>query len=471
MNEEDYACDKFVSQRWKKDVCKICFQPKRLHELKTKATKKGKVDNENTTTQKSTVASAALTSMISTDTKTIDKTDALASKKHIEPEQQQKEVNLEPKGATVVPEEQLSAKSQESRAIEHECSMSGVEPQASDKVLLDVNTDEQGTMDDLCAGSSTNVIVVKYDQETEHSTNVNSLDNDDKRDDNDRSVTEEHKTPLDNSDGDIRITDTSMCNTVEGSRGNGEGAHDDDIDGVVVVEHSNTSHVEELPTKPTSGGAGNEDIHKEATTSTLPPVEFTTGEEPSCSEELPDESGFEGDTRATQVEDNHSITTNITTSTLLTSSLQDDAVPSLSAEKPQQLNVEETHADMVCDDDGAESPSAKVELPQSNDNDDVSSANDPAPPTLAAADNQAPPMVVNDHGFNIPVPPSPPPIRPPPPCPPLLADKEPSADPPGAGLTTEMLTSPQVSSCFTSKFSLCYLKCSCYVFCMEMPLV
>ena len=76
------------------------------------------------------------------------------------------------------------------------------------------------------------VTVVKYDQETEHSSNDNSLDNDDKRDDNDRSVTEEHKTPLDNGDGDIRITDTSMCNTVEGSRGNGEGAHDDDIDGV-----------------------------------------------------------------------------------------------------------------------------------------------------------------------------------------------------------------------------------------------
>ena len=89
----------------------------------------------------------------------------------------------------------------------------------------------------VVACSSTNVIVVKYDQETEHSSNDNSLDNDDKRDDNDRSVTEEHKTPLDNSDNDIRITDTLMCNTVEGSRGNGEGAHDDDIDGVVVRRH------------------------------------------------------------------------------------------------------------------------------------------------------------------------------------------------------------------------------------------
>ena len=31
--------------------------------------------------------------------------------------------------------------------------MSGVEPQASDgKVLVDANTDEQGTVDDLCGG-------------------------------------------------------------------------------------------------------------------------------------------------------------------------------------------------------------------------------------------------------------------------------------------------------------------------------
>ena len=463
MNEEDYACDKFVSQRRKKDVCKNCFQPKRLHELKTK---KGKVDDENEiTTQKSTVALAALTSMISADTKAIDKKDTLASKKHIEHEQLQEEVNLQPKEAAIAPEEQPYTSNQESHAMEHERSMSDVEPQASDsKVLVDVNTDEQDTVDDdLCAGSSTNVIVVKYDKEMEHSTNDNTLDNDDKRDDNDRSETEERKTPLESSDGDIRATGTSVCNTVasldEGSRGNGEGTHGDDTNSEVVL----TSHVEEEATKPTSGGTGNEDIHKEVTGSILPPVEISTGEKPLCSQEVPDESGFEGDTRATQVEDDHPITTNITTSTLPTSSVQDDAVPSPSAKQPQQLNMEETHTDVVCNDDSTESPSAKVELPQSNDDNDTS-ANDPAPPTLAAADNQAPPIIVNDQGFNIPVPPSPPPIRPPPPCPPLPADKEPIADSPGADLMAEMLVSPQVSSCFTCIMFIyiCYLKYSGY---------
>jgi len=36
MDEEDYACDKFISQKWRKDICKLCFQPKRLHEKKVK---------------------------------------------------------------------------------------------------------------------------------------------------------------------------------------------------------------------------------------------------------------------------------------------------------------------------------------------------------------------------------------------------------------------------------------------------
>jgi len=36
MDEEDYACDKFIPQKWRKDVCKLCFQPKRLHEKKVK---------------------------------------------------------------------------------------------------------------------------------------------------------------------------------------------------------------------------------------------------------------------------------------------------------------------------------------------------------------------------------------------------------------------------------------------------
>ena len=36
MDEEDYACNKFIPQKWRKDVCKLCFQPKRLHEKKVK---------------------------------------------------------------------------------------------------------------------------------------------------------------------------------------------------------------------------------------------------------------------------------------------------------------------------------------------------------------------------------------------------------------------------------------------------
>jgi hypothetical protein len=32
--EEDFACDKFLPQRWRKDICKTCYQPLRLHEKK-----------------------------------------------------------------------------------------------------------------------------------------------------------------------------------------------------------------------------------------------------------------------------------------------------------------------------------------------------------------------------------------------------------------------------------------------------
>ena len=185
----------------------------------------------------------------------------------------------------------------------------------------------------------------------------------------------------------------------------------------------------------------------------MPLVEVNTGEELSCSQEVPDESGFEGDAATTQVKDDQPIASNIATSTLLSSSLQEDAVHSLSAvELPQQLSMEETHTNVACD-DGTESPSAKVELPQSNDD-----KNHPAPPSLAAADNQAPPMFVNDQGISIPAPPSPPPIHPPPPCPSPTAGKQPSADPPGADPTAEVLMSPQVSFYFICKVSYVTIK-------------
>ena len=38
MNEEDFACDKFVPQKWRKDMCKNCYQTQRLHNKKQKQT-------------------------------------------------------------------------------------------------------------------------------------------------------------------------------------------------------------------------------------------------------------------------------------------------------------------------------------------------------------------------------------------------------------------------------------------------
>ena len=34
MNEEDFACDNFAPQKWRKDTCRNCFQPLRLHTKK-----------------------------------------------------------------------------------------------------------------------------------------------------------------------------------------------------------------------------------------------------------------------------------------------------------------------------------------------------------------------------------------------------------------------------------------------------
>ena len=46
MNEEDYACDKFRAQRWRKDVCRNCYQPLRLHEKKRSRTEPGSKPTE-----------------------------------------------------------------------------------------------------------------------------------------------------------------------------------------------------------------------------------------------------------------------------------------------------------------------------------------------------------------------------------------------------------------------------------------
>ena len=56
MNEEDFACDKFAPQKWRKDVCRNCFQPQRLHEKKQRkpsiksAEKKGGSEATNANT-------------------------------------------------------------------------------------------------------------------------------------------------------------------------------------------------------------------------------------------------------------------------------------------------------------------------------------------------------------------------------------------------------------------------------------
>ena len=36
LNDEDFACDNFVPQKWRKDVCKNCYQLLRLHDKKQK---------------------------------------------------------------------------------------------------------------------------------------------------------------------------------------------------------------------------------------------------------------------------------------------------------------------------------------------------------------------------------------------------------------------------------------------------
>lgn len=422
MNEAEveYACDKFVSQRYRKDVCKVCFQPKRLHELKIK---KGKPSNE----QKSTVTSAADT-RLTADIKTTNKSDALEGTKHIEHGLQQKEGNLN-HGVLSSPVAQLATTSSQSRV-----------------------TTEQAI------GSKVPAVAINNDRETEQLNNANVLNEDDGNGTNGRreNVTadhEGHKTPLDNNTSDIKVTNTPLSDTaasfLEGSTGNDESGdvHNEGTDSKVkenigsfpLLVESDASHVEGLPTK---FSPGEEDIHKEITTSA--PQLIEENKEEQSYNEVPNESG--GQATPTQDDSDHPITStqDETTPTLPSSSIQDDAIPSL-AQKPWQLNVEEAHKDSVCDEDKELEP-ATVELLPSND--DITSAqvaSDPAPPTLVAADNQAPPMIVNDQGFNIPAPPPPPPIQAPPP-PPLLPKKKPLANSPSDSEPEpmdEMLISPQ----------------------------
>ena len=420
MNQEDYACDKFAPQKVKNDFCRHCFQPKRLHELKTKKSKPVVQHSSGVSTRG--VAAG------------------IESVKHAERKQQQKEENLQPKVSTT-PETQLPT------ASEQECShVSDEKPEAVDSKVpadSDVTNDEQVTMDDVCVSSNSDMMAEKRDDKETEQLNVLNEGNDGNTNER-RSEDIVSEIPLDNNASDTKDADISSRNVTaslgEGNTGNSietkeihsEGGDSKDIP--LLVEESSTSHAEELPTKSCLEEARAGDTHERVAVSSTPLVEDTLE-----GDGAPDESGLEEQTSTTttttHVEDDHvNTSTRDVTSTLPSSSVQDNAVPSLNA---KQLDGEKTY-----EDDG-QLVSTEAGLPQLDD--DVTSplvANDPAPPTLAATDNQVPPMVVNDQGVNIPVPPSPPPIRAPPRPPPPPNEEPPSPESPSGN---ESMLSPQVS--------------------------
>ena len=446
MDQEDYACDKFTAQKVKKDFCRHCFQPKRLHELKVK---KNKADNEKTPTQQKPVAAG---------TKLTNEASELASTRRTEHE---KEENLKPKVTSSTPlPTQLSTTNVELQTSQQECAhVSDVKPGAVDvkaPANSNVTGDELVTVD-----SNTSTTEVEHDNKEMEQLSEGYGGNERRKEE---LVSDSHQIPLDNNDSDIKGTDISSHNVVatldEVNTGNdketGETCNEGDDSEVVEdtalqVEESNTS--EKMGNNSCLEEAGGEDSHAVSST---PLAEDKTEHIQSSNQDVHDESGLEehtSTTTTTHVENDHhvNISTSDITSTLPSSSVQDNTVP------PQQ--PEEAHKDF----DDKELVSAEVELPQSYS--DVTSlvANDPAPPTLAAADNQPPPMVVNDQGLNIPVPPSPPPIRAPPSPPPPPNEKPPSPGPPSGDEPnpSEML-SPQVSK--LSQHFCCIFVSFCFLY-------
>ena len=436
MDQEDYACDKFTAQKVKKDFCRHCFQPKRLHELKVRKSK-------GTNTQPSSGVNARA---VAADIKVTDAVSVLASTRHTEQQQ-----NVQPK---IVSETQLPTVNEQSQKRTH---VSDVTPEAVDsKAPTDskVTVDEQVTMDDVCANCNTDTTMAEQLSEGNGANQRRSED----------VISESHQIPLDDNDSDIKDADISSYNVVasldEGNTGNDKETgeiHGEVNDREVIkdtpslVEELSTSHAEELPTKSCLEEAEGEDMHEEVAVLSTPLVENTTEQEPSGNEDVHDEFGLEEHTTTatpiTRVEDDDHVITSTSdiVSTLSCSSVQDNTVPPLDTKQPQQMDGEGAHKDLMYNDDG-QLESAETELPQSND-DFTSSlvANDPASPTLAAADNQAPPMAVNDQGFNIPVPPVPPPIRAPPAPPPPPDEEPPSPESPSGNEPKPEMLSPQVN--------------------------
>ena len=408
MNEEDYACDKFVGQRFKRDICKVCYQPKRLHELKSK---KNKTNDQKIAAKESGGVSTA------DHTKPTSRTDALANTRHTEHENPRKEDNSRVKVASVTQETQLHSEGQQCTTI------SDINPQVDDKTLVDVLSDKQDTTDDLCASS--NIDRVKHDDEVVggqvENNNANSNDSGERK--NEENAVE---IPLNNnSDGtnvpsrdiatSLSARDDEIAREMHGESTGSEATKDVTLlpDSVKELD---ALHVEELPDKSCSEKSEDEGTNKETAASSASLVEGKTDVESSHIEELPGESG----------EDTH--TTFIQVST-----------PPSSADTKQQLDMEENYKTIVSDNGQLES--AEVELSQS-----ASSlvTNDPASSPPPPVGNPVPPMVVDNQGSNIPVPPPPPPIRAPPPPP--SPDKEPPPhSPPASVPSAEMLSSPQVS--------------------------
>ena len=417
MDQEDYACDKFTAQKVKKDFCRHCFQPKRLHELKVKKSKAG---NEKTPTHQRSVAAGI---------KITNETNESASTRRTEHKQEE---NLKGRVAPPTPETQLPTANVQSQPSQQECAhVSDVKPGAAGPANSNVTEDEPVTVD-----SNTGTTEVEHGNKE-----MEQLSEDNKR--SEEIASESHQIPLDNNDSNIKGTDISSYDVVasldEGNTGNNKETgetHNEGGDSEVaedtasLVEESNIS--EEVANNSCPEEAGGEDT-------------------PAASPTLLAEDKTEqvAINTTTHVEGDDHVNTSLSdiTSTLPSSSVQNNTVPSW---QPQQLDGEEAHKNLT---DDRELVSAEAELPQSYS--DVTSlvANDPAQPTFSAADSQAPPMIVNDQGFNIPVPPSPPPIRAPPPPPPPPDEEPPSPVPPSGdeSVPSEML-SPQVSLVTSSLF-------------------
>jgi len=422
MNEEEYACDKFVGQRWRPDVCKVCFQPKRLHELKKK--------NITTNKDEKTIVRAS-TKTLTADTKTTNQTDVLANIRHREHKQQQDEETLQ-STVTVSDEKPL---------IDN-----------NTLVVADNNIDGQVTVgDNLCS----DVVVGKHDQEMKQSNNEDDSCDMANGGRNEEDTAESCQTLPDKNSNDIQGANApSSSNIVAslvggsvreamkmGDEGTGSEVAEDAVSFPPPVEELNASHIEELSKKSLPEVTEDEGINKKVTT--LSP---SLVEDDKVESEIPGETGPEEHTTANQIEDDV-LLDNATSSLQVT-----NIVPSLDTEQPQQLN-----------DDG-QLESNVAELPQPNSNVTSSlAANDPTPPTLAAANNPAPPMVIDNQGSNIPIPPPPPPIRVPPPPPtnePSAGsppDNEPSTGSPDNDHPAMTLQSPQVSFTCGTGHLFCYI--------------